>query len=304
MKKKSTIILAILGATLVACLLSAWLLKGTIVAVLDPKGSIAQSQFDLIIFTTILSLVVIIPVFVMTFYIVWKYRAGNKKAAYNPDWDHSRTAEIIWWGVPLALITVLAVITWITSHSLDPYRPLESAQKPITIQVIALDWKWLFIYPEQDIASVNYIQIPEDTPINFELTADAPMNSFWIPQLGGQVYAMAGMKTKLHLLASEPGEYRGSSANISGEGFAGMKFTAKATSETDFEAWIQSVKASSAILDRASYDDLAKPSRDNPVIYYSSHDRQLYDTVMMKYMMPQHQPDRAEPTHEYKEHQH
>lgn len=275
-----------------------FLLRGTSLDVLTPKGTIAQQQFDLIILTSFLSLIIVIPVFALTFFIVWKYRASNTKAKYEPDWDHSRKLEAAWWLIPFALIAVLAVITWVSSHKLDPYRPIESDKKPVTIQVIALPWKWLFIYPEQNIATVNYIQFPEKTPINFELTADAPMNSFWIPQLGGQVYAMAGMTTKLHLEASDIGEYRGSSANISGEGFAGMKFTAKSTTQNDFDNWVLSTKASSAALTLPEYEKLAKPSDNNPPTHYSSSDPNLYDTVIMKYMTPGMQtPKPAQHTH-------
>lgn len=287
----TALILLSVGIVLAAAFL---LLRGNNFAVLDPKGPIAKEQFDLIIFTSLLSLIIVIPVFVLTFYIAWKYRAGNKKAKYNPEWDHSKTAETIWWLVPLALILVLAVITWITTHKLDPYKPIASDKKPITVQVVALQWKWLFIYPEQNIATVNYLEFPEDTPINFEITADAPMNSFWIPQLGGQVYAMAGMQTKLHLQASEQGEYKGSSANLSGEGFSGMKFIAKATSDAGFESWVNSVRTSSKALTGDEYATLAKPSENNPPAYYSSRDANLYDTVMMKYMMPNMQDNGGE----------
>jgi len=265
------------------------LLRGNTIAVLNPKGSIAQEQFDLIILTSLLSLIIIVPVFGLTFYIAWKYRVGNKKAAYRPDWDRSRLAESIWWLIPSALILVLAAITWKTTHDLDPYKPIASTTEPITIQVVALEWKWLFIYPQQDIATVNYIQFPEDTPINFELTADAPMNSFWIPQLGGQVYTMAGMQTKLHLMADEPGDFRGSSANLSGEGFAGMKFTASSTTKETFDQWVQSVKKSSNKLTLDAYYNLARPSKNNKTTEYATRDENLYDTVMMKYMMPEGQ---------------
>lgn len=256
------------------------------IAILDAKGTIAEQQRDLLIGTAILSLVVIVPVFVLTFFIAWKYREGNKKAKYQPDWDGHRGLEITWWAIPFVIIAILAIVTWITSHTLDPYKPLESDKKAVTVQVVALDWKWLFIYPEYNVATVNYFKIPEDTPINFQITADAPMNSFWIPQLGGQVYAMSGMTTKLHLMANEPGNYNGSSANISGEGFAGMKFVAEAVSEDDFNAWIQAARASHNELDQTSYAKLAEPSRDNPRGTYKLAEPALYDTVVMKYMTP------------------
>lgn len=238
------------------------------------------------VITALLSLIVVVPVFAMTAYIAWNYREGNTKAKYQPNWDHSQLAESIWWFIPLALISILAAITWVSSHRLDPYKPLASTNNPLTIQVVALQWKWLFIYPQQDIASVNYVQLPVDTPVTFEITADAPMNSFWIPQLGGQVYAMAGMQTKLHLMASEAGNYRGSSANISGEGFAGMKFTAHASSQEDFDQWVQTAKQSPKQLGKGEYTALAKPSKDNKVATYAAADENLYHTIMMKYMAP------------------
>lgn len=285
MKKKYLLILGVLGG-LGAIAAMILFMQNNSIAVLHPKGIIAKQQFDLIVFTTLLILIIIVPVFALTIHIVWKYREGNTKAKYDADWDHSRAAEAIWWLVPLAIITVLSVTIWKSSHDLDPYKPIASDKKPLTIQVIALNWKWLFIYPEQRIATVNYVQFPEKTPLNFRLTSDAPMNSFWIPQLGGQVYAMAGMETKLHLEASETGIFKGSSANMSGEGFAGMQFQAKATSEAAFDAWVKTVKKKPGALTQAAYNELAKPTSNNPVAYYGSNDKSLYATVMMKYMTP------------------
>lgn len=285
--------------------LLALFLHSSSVAVLNPKGTIAHEQSKLIVITALLSLVVVIPVYALTFYIAWKYREGNRGAKYRPNHDHDRKAETIWWLVPLALITILAVITWISTHRLDPFRPLDSDKKPLTIRVVALEWKWLFIYPEQNIATLNYVQFPEKTPVRFEITADAPMNSFWIPQLGGQIYAMAGMSTHLHLEASETGSFRGASANISGEGFAGMKFTARATSDAEFDKWLLAVRRSPLALSAAVYDQLAKPSKDNPPLNYSSTDKDLYDKVIMKYTTPGMQgkgvrgmPAGATPAHE------
>ncbi len=287
MSKKYKLILATLISVIVAelVLLLVIYLQDTNFAVLNPKGTIALQQRNLIIFATLLSLVVVIPVFALTFFIVWKYRASNTKARYTPDWDHSKKIEAVWWGVPIILILVLGVITWTSSHKLDPRQPIASNKQPVTIQVVALEWKWLFIYPEHNISSVNFIQFPEDTPVNFEITADAPMNSFWIPQLGGQIYAMNGMKTKLHLMASEQGNYNGSSANLSGEGFADMKFIARASSQAEFDQWIQATKQSPSRLDMNSYDKLARPSKNNPPAYYASQSG-LFDMIMMKYMAP------------------
>lgn len=261
-------------------------LVNTNIAVLNPKGIIADKQRDLLIISSLLALFIVVPVFVMTFFIAWRYRETNTKAKYTPDWDRNRAAETVWWGVPIILILALSIITWVSSHDLDPSKPIAANTRPLTVQVVALEWKWLFIYPEQDIATVNYLQFPEKTPVNFEITADAPMNSFWIPQLGGQVYAMAGMTTKLHLMASEPGEFRGSSANLSGGGFAGMKFNAQATTTADFNRWVQGVRQSGNILDQQSYDRLRQASKNNPTLSYTSKDRTLYNTILMKYMTP------------------
>ncbi len=226
----------------VATLAIVWLASGNHFAVLDAKGSIAAQQRDLMLIATGLMLLIVVPVFALTIHIAWTYRAGNDKAEYRPDWDSNRKLEAIWWGFPALIILGLSVIIWNSSHSLDPYRPIASDTRPLKVQVVALQWKWLFIYPEQDIASVNYLRLPEDVPVSFELTADAPMNSFWIPQLGGQVYAMSGMATRLHLIANEQGTFQGSSANLSGEGFAAMRFVTEATSTGEFNDWVRTVQ--------------------------------------------------------------
>ena len=262
------------------------LARGGTLAVLSPQGPIGQREKELIIFGSLLALIIVIPVFALTAGIVWKYRASNTKSRYTPDWDRNRTIEAIWWLVPSALILTLSIVTWTSSHELDPYRPIASDAKPLTIQVVALDWKWLFIYPAENVASVNFIQVPTSTPINFVLTSDAPMNSFWIPQLGGQIYAMPGMSSQLHLLASTAGDYRGVSANISGAGFAGMNFTARAGSMADFDSWVARAKSSSTALDLPGYEALARPSSNNTVKLYSAAAPGLYDDVIMKYMSP------------------
>jgi cytochrome o ubiquinol oxidase subunit II len=261
-------------------------LHGTTIAVLDPKGPIALHERNLIVFAAALSLLVVVPVYTLATVFAWKYREGNTKATYSPELDHSRIAETIWWLIPSALILILSVVAWNSSHQLDPYKPLASTTPPLTIQVVALDWKWLFIYPVQHIATVNFIQFPKGTPLNFELTSDAPMNSFWIPQLGGQIYAMPGMSTQLHLMASEDGSFNGSSANISGVGFSGMTFVAKASSEADFERWVQSAQRSPSNLDQDVYNKLVNPSQNNPVVYYTADDDGLYNTIINKYMLP------------------
>lgn len=273
------------------------LLSGCGMTLLEPKGQVGMAEKDLIITATLLMLVVVVPVILMTIAFAWKYRASNTKATYLPDWSHSTKIEVAVWGVPLILLIFLGIITYKSTHALDPYRPLESDVKPVTIQVVSLDWKWLFIYPEQGIATVNKIVFPVDTPVNFQITSDSVMNSFFIPALGGQIYAMAGMQTKLHLIANEKGEFDGISANYSGEGFTGMKFTATATSQADFDAWVADVKKSPKRLETAEYAALAKPSERNPVELYSSYTPDLFKIIVDKYEGMK----RGTPHHEGKE---
>jgi cytochrome o ubiquinol oxidase subunit 2 len=260
------------------------------IAVLQPRGTIAQQQRSLMLIASLLAVVVVVPVFIMTIVICWKYRANRvtkgKKATYTPEVGSNKLFESLWWGIPIAIIFVLSIITWNSSHSLDPYRPLASKTKPLHIQVVALQWKWLFLYPDQHVASINEVHIPVNTPIDFDITSDAPMNSFWIPQLAGQVYAMSGMNTQLHIMASKPGTYRGSSANISGRGFADMHFNAIAGSASDFTEWVNYAKSNDSKLTDSSYKSLALPSDNAPASSMQLVSNDLYDTIVMKYMMP------------------
>jgi cytochrome o ubiquinol oxidase subunit 2 len=184
------------------------------------------------------------------------------------------------------IITILSVVTWISSHELDPYRAIDAKHPAITVQVVALDWKWLFIYPQQRVASVNMFEMPLNTPVSFEITSDTVMNSFWVPNLGGQIYAMPGMSTQLHLIANRTGNFPGSSANISGQGFAGMTFTAKAVTQANFNSWMKTLQKSPKHLTQTAYNQLAMPSENSPVSYYSSAQNDLYDMMVMKYMTP------------------
>jgi cytochrome o ubiquinol oxidase subunit II len=263
----------------------ALLLAGCQGGILDPKGQVAADEKSLIITATLLMLLVVIPVIVMTLVFAWKYRASNTEAEYQPKWSHSNKIEAVVWIVPIIIVCCLAVVTWKTTHKLDPYRPLDSDKPPIKVQVVALNWKWLFIYPDLGIATVNELAFPKDVPVNFRITSDVAMNSFFIPQLGGQIYAMAGMETKLHLIANEAGSYNGISANYSGAGFSGMKFQAIATpTEADFDAWVKKARASGNTLDADAYLALAAPSENNPPIYYSVGEPRLFDAVLHKYM--------------------
>lgn len=273
-------------------------LNGCKAAILNPKGLIALDEKHLLITAVLLMLIIVLPVILLTWFVAWRYRESNTKAVYSPDWSHSTALEIVWWSVPCIIISILATITWISSHRLDPYRPLDSQQKPLTIQAIALDWKWLFIYPDQGIATVNYVKIPVNKPVQFLITADAPMNSFAIPQLAGQIYAMAGMQTKLNLIANHEGHYRGLSTNFSGDGFSNMRFTVSVTSAEKFTNWVTLSQQATQKLTLATYQKLAEPSENNPVAHYTLVDKNLFSTVVMNYMMPMSEMPNMIPNHE------
>lgn len=281
---------AILAVVLiVTALVLVWFLRQYPIPVLEPKGVIGQKERHLMAIAIIMSIVVVVPVFAITIFIAWKYREGNHKAKYNPDYDHSNILEFTWWAIPIIIIGILSVVAWNSAHELDPFKALAATNpnsKTLTVQVVSLDWKWLFIYPEQNIATVNFAEIPLNTPVDFHVTSDSVMNSFWVPSLGGQIYSMPGMSTQLNLMTSVPGNYNGSSANISGQGFAGMTFVIKATKANDFNKWVQTVKKAPNSLSSSTYGMLAMPSQYNPVAYYSSAENGLYDGIVMKYMMP------------------
>lgn len=253
------------------------------VVIIHPFGPIAESERNLLVFSTLLMLVVVVPVFVLTFVFTWKYHEKNKKAKYDPKWNYSLTLEALWWGIPLVIIAILSALTWTETHRLDPYRPIESDKKPLTIQVVALQWRWLFIYPEQGIATMNFFKFPVNTPVKFEITAEAPMNSFWIPDLGGQIYAMPKMRTELNTITDHVGKYRGSSANLSGKGFANMVFFAEATEEDTFNQWIHESKSLQP-LDWQGYKQLAKPSEEKGEATFSLQEPKLFQKIIDQYL--------------------
>ncbi len=255
--------------------------------VLAPTGKIAAEQLKLLYFTLALSVIVVVPVFTMLGIFAYKYREG-KGGDYKPEYASNNKLEALWWGIPIAIIGVLGVVTVYTSHSLDPYKPLASDKPTINVQVVALQWKWLFIYPDYDVATVNELPIPVEQPVKFTLAADAPMSAFWIPSLGSQIYSMNGMSTELNLLAHKTGDYIGYNTNINGEGYAKMKFTTKVMTQNDFDTWRRTAgeKAMKAgdHLDEATYNVLAKPSVISELQTYHLMQRDLYDTIVAKYM--------------------
>jgi cytochrome o ubiquinol oxidase subunit 2 len=256
--------------------------------VLRPSGYVAAQQSHLVVMSTLLMLLIIVPVIVVTLVFAWRYRESNTAARYTPDWDHSVQLELLIWAAPLLIIILLGALTWIGTHTLDPYRPLTridaarpvpGGTEPLVVEVVALDWKWLFIYPDLDIAVVNELAAPVDVPIRFKITASSVMNSFFIPALAGQIYAMPSMATTLHAVINRPGEYTGFSANYSGAGFSDMRFKFLGMSNADFDRWVQKAKAEGSVLSRKDYLQLEKPSERAPVRRYSTVARDLFDAV-------------------------
>ncbi len=257
------------------------------IPLLEPKGPIADKEFRLLLIITGAMLVVVIPVFLLLAYVVWRYREDNPKhGQYVPDWDHSRWLEGLWWVIPTILILIVSIITWNASYALNPYRPILTNKKALVVQAVSLDWKWLFIYPAQHIASLNLVEFPLKTPVHFYLTSDAPMNSFWLPQLSGQIYTMAGMQTQLYLASDIIGNFTGRSANLSGVGFAGMQFSARSVSVASFASWVNQIRHHSPRLSLSVYRSLEKPSTYVPFKEYSNPAKGLFNDIIAKYMTP------------------
>jgi cytochrome o ubiquinol oxidase subunit 2 len=248
--------------------------------ILDPQGPIASAERLLLINSTAIMLVVVVPVILATFAFAWWYRSSNVRASRSPDESYEGRLEFVLWSIPTLIVILLGGVIWIGSHQLDPRAPIPADAKPLQVDVVALDWKWLFIYPEQRIAAVNQLVIPAGTPVRFRLTSATVMNSFFIPQLGSQIYTMGGMTTHLNLLADEPGEYPGFSANFSGDGFSEMRFIAKAVAAGDFNAWVTQVRGAGSALDDAGYAQLAKPSKAVPPTTYRSVEPNLFERII------------------------
>ncbi len=249
--------------------------------VLDPQGPIAAAQRLILLNATAIMLAVIVPVMIATVLIAWWFRAGNKRATRRPQWTYSGVLEVVVWGIPLLVILFLGGIAWIGSHDLAPKKPIASDRAPLHVQVVALDWKWLFILPEQGVASVNRLVVPAGTPLRFDITSATVMNSFFVPQLGSQIYAMAGMSTQLHLLADRPGDYPGLSAMFSGDGFSDMRFTVAAMPQAGFDDWVAEARANDAALDAAGYARLAQPGTAPAPQTYGKVADGLFDRLVM-----------------------
>src|SRR5207249_794640 len=248
--------------------------------VVDPQGPIAAQELLLLINSTAIMLVVVIPVILATLGFAWWYRASNPRAIRSLDESYEGRLEFVLWSIPMLIVILLGGVIWIGSHQLDPRAPIPANAAPLRVDVVALDWKWLFIYPDQGIGAVNQLVIPAGTPVHFRLTSATVMNSFFIPQLGSQIYTMGGMTTRLNLLADKPGEYPGFSANFSGDGFAEMRFIAKAVPAGNFDAWVTQVRGGGSALDDAGYAALAKPSKAVPPTSYRSVEPNMFERII------------------------
>ncbi|MHA6719326.1 ubiquinol oxidase subunit II [Sphingomonas sp. RS6] len=273
------------------------LLGGCDMVVMNPAGDVARQQADLILWSTFLMLLIIVPVMMLTVLFAWKYRAGNRatESDYDPEWDHSTRIELVIWSAPLLIIIALGAITWLATHKLDPYRPLDriapgkpiaADAKPLEIQVVSLDWKWLFIYPEQGIATVNELVLPTDRQVRFRLTSSSVMNTFYVPAMAGMIYTMPGMETKLHAVMNKAGTFEGVSANYSGAGFSDMRFPTIATDAAGFDRWVAQTKGVAGRLDGATYLKLEAPSEKVPMIRYGAVDNGLFDRIVQMCVQP------------------
>jgi cytochrome o ubiquinol oxidase subunit 2 len=257
--------------------------------VLNPGGDVAAQQRDLLVTSTWLMLLIIVPVMALTVIFAWRYRHNNREARYEPDWHHSMRLELVIWSAPLLIIICLGALTWLGSHLLDPYRPLDrlapgkaipEETRDLQVEVVALDWKWLFIYPQYGVATVNELAVPVNRPLSLRITASSVMNAFYVPHLAGMIYAMPGMETRLHGVLNKPGESEGFSTNYSGAGFSGMRFKVRSVSDTEFQRWVATVRTGEQSLTRDMYLQLAKPSEREPVRYFSAVDKQLYALIV------------------------
>jgi cytochrome o ubiquinol oxidase subunit 2 len=273
--------------------------SGCAPAILDPVGPVGEAQKTILLNSVGVMLCVVVPVILATGVIAWWFRASNRRATYNPGFVYSGRLEVLVWAIPLLVILFLGGMAWIGAHDLDPAKPLKSSSKPLEVEVVSLDWKWLFIYPETGVASVNRLVLPVGRPVHFRLTSSSVMNAFFVPRLGSMIYTMNGMVTQLNLQADRQGRYLGQSSQFSGDGFAGMHFNTDVVSAGDFDAWTTATKAAGPVLDRSSYARLAQPAGNVAPHTYRAVAPTLFDAILMRAVdgpetMPVH-PDAPTP---------
>ncbi|MFW0085839.1 MAG: COX aromatic rich motif-containing protein [Coxiella-like endosymbiont] len=276
-KFSSLALISLIGVSLVGC-------HSMMAGMLNPEGIVSAEEKKIFFDSLALMLIVVIPVFIMSFTFILHYRAGKSTIDYRPNWGRSVLLEVIWWGIPCAIILILGIMTWAMTHKLDPYRRLDVPGKHMLIQVVALPWKWLFIYPKQNIATVNYLEIAKGQQVEFWLTNDnVPMSAFFVPQLGSQIYTMAGMRTRLHLVAKKDGTYTGLDSQFNGDGFSDMCFTVKVVEQNELRDWFAEIKRSKQSLTVPVYENLIQPSVNESVHYYSVVIPRLFSKIIMKY---------------------
>jgi cytochrome o ubiquinol oxidase subunit II len=269
-----------------ACAAATSALAGCGGGVLDPRGPIGQANRTILLDSLAIMLAIVVPTILATLAIAWWYRASNRRARYLPDWEFSGSIELVVWFIPFLTIILLGGVTWIGSYQLDPWRPVPGKGAAIDIQVVSLDWKWLFIYPDERIATVNQIVVPVGFPLHFTLTSSSVMNTFFVPQLGSMIYTMNGMATQLNLRADHPGTYRGLSGHFSGDGFSGMHFDVRAVATEDYESWVASVRRGGGVLDDARYTALARQSLDVPPETFGDAAPNLFDRIVSQRLPP------------------
>jgi cytochrome o ubiquinol oxidase subunit 2 len=261
--------------------------------VLDPRGPVAAAERVILYDATAIMLAVVVPVIILTLAFAWWFRAGNHRATYRPDWEYSGTLELIVWSIPALVILFLGGIAWIGSHDLEPLRPLASTTAPLEVEVVALDWRWLFIYPNERIATMNHLVVPKGVPVHFRLTSMSVMNSFFIPQLGSQIYTMNGMTTQLYLQADKAGTYEGLSAQFSGAGFSDMRFTLLADSRENFASWVAEVRSRGGVLDGTTLAQLARPTKGEGVLTYGTVADDPFEEIAHGHMATSWSPEEA-----------
>ena len=266
------------------------------IGVLHPQGPVGSAQRQILFNSLAIMLCVVVPAIIGTICFAWWFRASNTKAKYQPDWAYSGKIELVVWAIPTLVILFLGGITWIGSHDLDPYKPLQSNARPLNVEVVSLDWKWLFIYPEQKIASVNELTIPTGVPVHFHLTSATVMNAFFIPQLGSMIYTMNGMATQLHLQADHQGVFEGLSSHYSGDGFSDMRFLVHAVPPSDFDSWAATTRNKGKELDKAGYAQLLKESKNVAPSTYGKVAPDLFHNIVMRTAPEASGPQKGQPS--------
>ena len=265
--------------------------------VLDPVGPVGRDDSRILIDATLIMLAIVVPTILLAFWMAWRYRASNTKAEYLPYWSYSGRIEAVVWSIPILTIMFIGGVIWIGSYRLDPFRPLPSKTPPVEVQVVSLDWKWLFIYPREGIATVNRLVVPAGQPVHFSITSASVFNTFFVPRLGSMIYAMPGMVSQLHLQADRPAELWGQSAMFSGDGFSDMQFEVKSVAPDRFAAWAQSARGGGAVLDEAAYRKLALPSHDVAPITFRAVDPRLFEAIATQKIPPAPGPEPENPEH-------